>query len=1240
MIKTFISHSKSEDKFVNWLAAKLQRDIEQLDIFVDHWQNRTGDNAQEMIEEVKKCIIFISILSNQYIDSTFCLNERQVAKDNNKHEFPIIFKIDETKIPTDLKIKFEQANSVRGILYNDFSNKCNWENRYELLVRSISDKIVELGLLGDKAFYQDCEHIDIVVKQESPTHNEIKTIFNVYLKREEFQKYFFYRLDNPFWLQYFKIYGYLKSNPQPIKEDNSVDYYVPDWPILSYLEKMTNKLINTKQNGKCLDDLFEIIKDVTNGNIDNPRTWASFVRILSNIPAEKIPVWLLELVPKWLTSKFGATMLSDDIALKLLPQFLANKPTKDDIEKAEKVFESIIEIKWKEKPNGFIETFAGVTDEPYLVVDHHWLTESLINEKNAQKMGEKCSDKPIFVVVDKLKTIFRKQMNPSGFDVKIDNNLYRVVVNHTNGFKFKCFGGTLDEEKRKELEGHEKFFRKMLYFPEKQFEFVITNCRSDNNFAERMISNIEATNLGQIENDFSNRMIHFYKSMFNDFSYIWYRNLADVPHWIDSSSAKELLVLILKELIVAKVRIDRSIGKKIIELFLGDSYQYPLFRRFVLLIISEFWHDLQNIFEQIIKEPNADLWFDDIYFETELYILLEKNISKLSTSVKDRLKEIINNEPQRNLPAKNKEKYVNYWKQKWYSALKADAEFAELYEHYHNLTKTKEHISFKEPGVQTRSGPGPSPLSAEQILSMPNNEIANFLTTFKTKDWWEGPTEEALSDMLKQSVMIQPEKFVEDLSPFSNVSYKYVIDILWGLRDTWNNKKTFDWSKLLEFIKDYINRDDFWQDKLSIAGDHWKPNHPWVISAIGDLIQDGTKDDLWTFDESYNTIAQEIISIILTDEHIADLKSDGDEKEPHYITDVHNTPLGNIIIALIYLSLRIARLQYKQQASKQQDSQKWSDELKALYEETIEKNIIEAYTLFGQYLTNFTYLDKTWAEQKIQDLEKPKQEAFWRAFMTGYLNTIRVYDFIYELPSMQNHYEKALETMTDDQHSNERIVHHIAIGYLRGDDSLFNKILAKWQPSQILEIIKFFSRKSEYLLKPDIENKDTLIPRIIDFWNKVYEKYKDVTGSLLSEDDKQILSEVTKLTIYLKEISKKEFDWLMLSAPYVHISSNERWLLEYFDELKDKGDRFNSTRYILQIMLKMLKSYIYGYAQEYVKSIINHAYELSDEETKKMANDISNIVGAAGFEYLRSIYEKYNKLKELGSNPQRTDAGC
>jgi len=1052
------------------------------------------------------------------------------------------------------------------------------------------------------------------------------------IKDPVYENYFFNKVSDVKWFETLKERGYFKSEkaPGPIPADEKGYVTIPVWNVLPYLEKIS-KQVNEPGDEKYIDELLIIIREVTEYHkttktLHNYNTWSYFVKIIVNIPSANIPKDIIDFIPIWLDSKYLSTFLSHDLALKLLPKFLPENPSDIDIEKAEKVFESLFEIRWKEKPKGYIETLAGMRDEPYLLVDQHWLIDSLINRRNAHKVGEKCSEKPIYILADKLKTIFRHEHSGSSFDVNIDNKAYRIVVNHTNDFEFSCCGGLIDDKAYSEVKAQEKLFRKMLYVPETQFSFMISNCQVAVDFANQMILKLEEKRLGKIEDDFSCRMEDFYDHIFNDYSYIWYRNIADAPHYIPTS-VKELIAYIMREVTTSKVNKDKTCGKNIIEKFLSKDFPYPLFRRIGVFIVGEYWDAYSDIFGDLLESKDIEVMLDDPHYEAELYSLLEKNILKLSPKFKEQLQCIVNKGPQRHSfdEIEEKEKYINYWKQKWYSALKADTEFAKLYDHYYNLTKTKEHISFKEYGVRTRSGPGPSPLSAEQILSMSNNKIANFLTTFKTKDWWEGPTVEGLAETLKNLAKVQPEKFIDDLHPFISTAYLYNWYILWGIREAWNNKKLFDWGRLLEYIRDYINQPAFWQDKLPIAGDHWKPDHTVLISSIGSLIQDGTKDDTWAFDEEYNELAIEIMKIILTDVYINKLNTKPDDREGDYIVDIHNTPLGNVIIALIYLSLRIARLQCKKTNGKSIDHSGWNELLKKLYETTIEKEVIEAYTILGQYLPNIIYLDSAWAEKKIIELEKPSRKEFREAFISGYLNIVRVYDNIYRLVSMQKHYEWALETALA-KHTNEQLVSHITIGYLRGYSDLFDKITEKekWNIPQILGIIEFFWRESRYLLKPDIENRNEMIARVVEFWNKIYERYKEKTNDL-SEDDKKILSNIVKLTIYFEKIDKKEFDWLMLSVPYVHIESNERWLFEYLDGLKEKDDKITSTKHILQIILKMLESSSSSHTPDYLKSIISYAYELSDRDIKQMANDICNIIGASGFDYLRPVYEKYNE---------------
>jgi hypothetical protein len=65
LIKTFISHTSSDHPFVEWLKTKLERENLGLDIFVDDGSVFCGDDLQEMIDEVKRSIIFILVLSDK-----------------------------------------------------------------------------------------------------------------------------------------------------------------------------------------------------------------------------------------------------------------------------------------------------------------------------------------------------------------------------------------------------------------------------------------------------------------------------------------------------------------------------------------------------------------------------------------------------------------------------------------------------------------------------------------------------------------------------------------------------------------------------------------------------------------------------------------------------------------------------------------------------------------------------------------------------------------------------------------------------------------------------------------------------------------------------------------------------------------------------------------------------------------------------------------------------------------------
>jgi hypothetical protein len=356
LIKTFISHNSSDHPFVEWLTTRLERENLGLDIFVDDGSVFCGDDPQKMIDEVKRSIIFIPVLSNESVKKEFVQNELKTAITNETtHVFPIKLNCYEENIPEVIKTHFSTFDKVGGKIYENFSDEKKWDIHFESLRKAIFHKIVEVGLLKEdtKDFYQDCEHLDIIIKRENPTNFEIKTVIDVYLKKEAYQRYFFSKLRNVRWLKYLKLYGYLKNNPSPIEAQDSPGYFIiPQWSALEYLEKVSMQI---SYNDEAINDLLEIIKSVshlkdsTGHHIDNYRTWYYFTKILNNLPNDKINDEIIDLIPIWLDSRFSTSLPGSEIVEKLLPQFL-NSERAEDWRKAERIIEIVTDVKWVEVP--------------------------------------------------------------------------------------------------------------------------------------------------------------------------------------------------------------------------------------------------------------------------------------------------------------------------------------------------------------------------------------------------------------------------------------------------------------------------------------------------------------------------------------------------------------------------------------------------------------------------------------------------------------------------------------------------------------------------------------------------------------------------------------------------------------------------------------------------------------------------------------------------------------------------
>lgn len=1037
-----------------------------------------------------------------------------------------------------------------------------------------------------------------------------EAVLNLIGKDLAYENYFFKKVSDIKWFYPLKDKGFFAPSkaPAPKPADQEDFFMIPEWNVLPYLERVSQQ-VSTQGNEKYIDDLLAIIKDVSTyrdssgQHIDNYRTWYYFTKILLNLPNEKIAEEIINLIPIWLDSRFSTSLPGREIAGKLLPKFL-NSDKPEDWEKAESIIGIITGIKWipiPEKQRNIYEKEA----EPKTLVEPHWLKEGL--EKNIERIGEVCSTGVINEIAKRILEIFSKKYSLS-YDINYHGKDYQITHALIEDSKHQISLHSL-----KYPENWDRYSRNQI---EKTFivSFDVSDLESRASFVAKVKESLIANTFASLKTELDEAISSIYS--LHDYTYIGYSSLSASPDDINIDDTEKILIYILKEILAVKARIDSEEAGRILEKFLSRDYPYPFFKRLVLFVAAREWGKYKEYFFKIVNLEEIRC-FEESDYAKELSILLKDNFSKFSSDEKEIIKNIIETGPQR-LPDENPEKDKAYWKQKWLSLMKDDPLLAQFFEEQKKLTGINEEKFSFGPEFKVSEGFGQSPLSIEEILNLTNDDLAAMFREFRSEKKLEGKTIAAFSRTLKDAVKAKPEKLTEKLNSFEGIGFVYLYEIIDGLKETWKEKKVIDWGKVFDFIAPYIKKEQFWNDEYVVEPGTWLggADHEWINAIVAELIQEGTRDDSWAFPEEYFEQAETIVFFLLDN-----LKMDKDKEITDYVTYTLNTPCGKLITALVYLALRIARVNEKKGIK---NEPRWAEEIKKRFNELLDKKIIEAYTSLGRLLPYLACLDRNWAVGKIWGLSSDYVSKYWEAFIDGYLSIGRVYDDLYEL--MEPHYQYGLSYDFKKKLNWELMIQHICVRYLWGheklDDpgSLFRKIIDAWKPEQIREVIGFFWRQRDYLTESTEEN-EKMREKIIEFWRLLYEKYKDKDEGSLTREDKHILSAVSKLATFLPKIETESYEWLMISSPYVHEDSNSSFFIKYLDDLKNKGDNSKTAKYVGDIYLQMLDKSTPDYDEEHIRSIVEFLYNAG---AKDSAEKICTIYRSRGQEFLRDLYEKHS----------------
>ncbi len=675
-------------------------------------------------------------------------------------------------------------------------------------------------------------------------------------------------------------------------------------------------------------------------------------------------------------------------------------------------------------------------------------------------------------------------------------------------------------------------------------------------------------------------------------------DLSDYPH----RRYAELLVSFTANLL-RSVEFGNSI-KKIVKDLLQEGLavtcndpikkeSLAIFGRIAFDTIIHHYENLKHLFWEWEGNP-----LEAYYFKTSIYQLIETHCSTFDTGEFHQILHWIESYHASEDWEKDKIKALK--KREWLSALMetGNEKVASAYEKYERINPVK----IKRPGLSLHTEINPDetdPVTVEVLANMSNAQIAELLNDSEEEVERSGWVENDLTETLVKCIETNPEQFTDNLLPFKEVRNVYQYWVLEGFLSAWRGKKVFDWAALLEFIYHVLTSKQFKANEHKNGLNY----QDWILSVTAELIKVGTANDKHAFDVQLLPLAEKILFVL-----VEQVKSDRTPISDVSIT-VLNSTSEKVFSAIINYALQFACLH-----DVKQSNVRWPQTIKADFTKRLDRSFEPSFEFsftLGAYLPNLLYLDKEWVVGNINRIFPQQDEYHWQAAFSGYLYNSRIYADLYTLLKEHGHYQKALNTDLSDNEIPRGLVEHICTGWIEDGEALNDKTSLIYQlinsdnPNHLSHLIHFFRRQRDSL-------PEKMKAKVRPTWRALYE-------SLSQKDDiekyGEVLSKLSGWVALVDTIDAEVLKWLKMSTQYIKGLTDSAFFVE---DLLPHATKTPAE--VGDIYLGMLTHNIYPYHdQEYIQGIVRVLYNM---EHKEVADQICNLYGAAGFDFLRSLYDE------------------
>ena len=553
-------------------------------------------------------------------------------------------------------------------------------------------------------------------------------------------------------------------------------------------------------------------------------------------------------------------------------------------------------------------------------------------------------------------------------------------------------------------------------------------------------------------------------------------------------------------------------------------------------------------------------------------------------------------------------------RRKWLSLLleTGSEKVAAAYQKYDQLHKANVEAANKgNAATMPKSGAiGPvKPITTEELSAMSNIEIAAYLKGYTEEDIGMPVLEgRGLANTLTECVAANPQRFTDNLLPFQDVLNLYQSSLLQGCLDAWRNKRDFNWAALLEFIHQILLSEQFWTEEYE---DGFNCRN-WVFSTAADLISEGTKDDTHAFDAQLLPLAEEILLILV------DKAQQSVSTLDNLPTDVLNSDRGRVFSAMVDYALRFARTN----ESEYTDC-RWPYAIRADFTKRLDRSIepsLEFSWTLGFHLPYLWYLDKEWVHLNINHIFPQQNEDHWQAAFSGYLLHPSVREEFYLLLKAHGDYRKALNTHFADAEVLNGLVRHICTGWIEDSETLDDKTSLVYQlihsgnPNLLAGVVYFFSRRADNL-------SDKVKVKVIPAWRALFEILSQHSNEAAYQN---VLVSLLGWLGLIDKIDAEVLSWVKAAIGDLGKVPNYGLTLSRFIKaLRKHAPR--TPEMVGEIYLKIPQRIMWDLQVEKDDIIATVRILYNNNGYKNIADAICNRFGESRIEFLRPVYEEYQR---------------